>query len=175
MILNHHHPFWSFFAPNNALPRRSQRRDGRGRGGRGGVGGVGGGKGTRKCAPPHHSSSSSSSSSSSVMNTRCVLCCGDAQIVVWHLFFPRNGSILDASTTACQNDETKEEQLLNLNLPILHNYYCNSAGVPYHHHNKQPHALESGGDSLSLFERSCAKRRERDEGERKCLTSKYAR
>jgi hypothetical protein len=174
MILNHHHPFWSFFAPNNALPRRSQRRDGRGRGGRGGVGGVGGGKGTRKCAPPHHSSSSSSSSSS-VMNTRCVLCCGDAQIVVWHLFFPRNGSILDASTTACQNDETKEEQLLNLNLPILHNYYCNNAGVPYHHHNKQPHALESGGDSLSLFERSCAKRRERDEGERKCLTSKYAR
>jgi hypothetical protein len=173
MILNHHHPFWSFFAPNNALPRRSQRRDGRGRGGRGGVGGVGGGKGTRKCAPPHHSSSSSSSSS--VMNTRCVLCCGDAQIVVWHLFFPRNGSILDASTTACQNDETKEEQLLNLNLPILHNYYCNSAGVPYHHHNTQPHALESGGDSLSLFERSCAKRRERDEGERKCLTSKYAR
>ena len=103
MILNHHHPFWSFFAPNNALPRRSQRRDGRGRGGRGG---VGGGKGTRKCAPPPHSSSSSSSSSS-VMNTRCVLCCGDAQIVVWHLFFPRNGSILDASTTACQNDETK--------------------------------------------------------------------
>jgi len=172
MILNHHHPFWSFFAPNNALPRRSQRRDGRGRGERGGVGGVGGGKGTRKCAPPHHSSSSSSSS---VMNTRCVLCCGDAQIVVWHLFFPRNGSILDASTTACQNDETKEEQLLNLNLPILHNYYCNNAGVPYHHHNKQPHALESGGDSLSLFERSCAKRRERDEGERKCLTSKYAR
>jgi len=87
MILSHHHPFWSFFAPNNALPRRSQRRDGRGRGGRGG--GGGGGKGTRKCAPPHHSSSSSSSSSSfSVMNTRCVLCCGDAQIV-W------------------QNDETK--------------------------------------------------------------------
>ena len=66
MILNHHHPFWSFFAPNNALPRRSQRRDGRGRGGRGG---RGGGKGTRKCAPHH---SSSSSSSFSVMNTRCV-------------------------------------------------------------------------------------------------------
>ena len=122
MILNHHHPFRSFFAPNNALPRRSQRRDGRGRGGRGG---VGGGKGTRKCAPPH----SSSSSSSSVMNTRCVLCCGDAQIVVWHLFFPRNGSILDASTTACQNDETKEARTtFEFELAILHNY-CNNAGV----------------------------------------------
>ena len=95
MILNHHHPFWSFFAPNNALPRRSQRRDGRGRGGRGG---VGGGKGTRKCAPPH--SSSSSSSSSSVMSTRYVLCCGDAQIVLALVFFLSqyvNGLILDAS------------------------------------------------------------------------------
>ena len=113
----------------------------------------------------------------SVMNTKCVLCCGDAQIV-WHLFFGPirvNGSILDASKTAKTTKQKKLEQLLNLNLPILHNYYCNNAGVPYHHHNKQPHALESGGDSLSLFERSCAKRRERDEGERKCLTSKYAR
>jgi len=125
MILNHHHPFWSFFAPNNALPRRSQRRDGRGRGGRGGVGG-GGGKGTRKCAPPH----SSSSSSSSVMNTKCVLCCGDAQIVFGTCFSQVNGSILDASKTACQNDETKEARTtFEFELAILHNYYCNNAGV----------------------------------------------
>jgi len=97
MILNYHHPFWSFFAPNNALPRRSQRRDGRGRGGRGG---VGGGKGTRKCAP-HSSSSSSSSSSFSVMNTRCVLCCGDAQIVLALVFG------LDASKTAKTTKQNK--------------------------------------------------------------------
>ena len=130
MILNHHHPFWSFFAPNNALPRRSQRRDGRGRGGRGGVGGVGGGKGTRKCAPPH----SSSSSSSSVMNTRCVLCCGDAQIVVWHLFFPINGSIvnprqLDACFKNCMlKRRNKIRTTFEFELAILHNY-CNNAGV----------------------------------------------
>ena len=131
MILNHHHPFWSFFAPNNALPRRSQRRDGRGRGGRGGVGGVGGGKGTRKCAPPHHSSSSSSSFS--VMNTRCVLCCGDAQIV-WHLFFPINGSIvnprqLDACFKNCMlKRRNKIRTTFEFELAILHNY-CNNAGV----------------------------------------------
>ena len=127
MILNHHHPFWSFFAPNNALPRRSQRRDGRGRGGRGG---RGGGKGTRKCAPHH---SSSSSSSFSVMNTRCVLCCGDAQIV-WHLFFPINGSIvnprqLDACFKNCMlKRRNKIRTTFEFELAILHSY-CNNAGV----------------------------------------------
>ena len=112
----------------------------------------------------------------SVMNTKCVLCCGDAQIV-WHLFFGPirvNGSILDASKTAKTTKQKKLEQLLNLNWRFFI-IIVTTRVFPYHHHNKQPHALESGGDSLSLFERSCAKRRERDEGERKCLTSKYAR
>ena len=170
MILNHHPPFWSFFVPNNALPRRSQRRDGRGRGGRGG---VGGGKGTRKCAPPH----SSSSSSSSVMSTRCVLCCGDAQIVLALVFFLspiRKWLNPRCFKTAKTTKQKKLEQLLNLNWRFFI-IIVTTRVFPSHHHNKQPHALESGGDSLSLFERSCAKRKERDEEERKCLTSKYAR
>ena len=118
MILNHHHPFWSFFAPNNALPRRSQRRDGRGRGGRGG---VGGGKGTRKCAPPH-----SSSSSFSVMSTRCVLCCGDAQIGTC---FPNKWLNPHACFKNCMpKRRNKIRTTFEFELAILHNY-CNNAGV----------------------------------------------
>ena len=62
----------------------------------------------------------------SVMNTKCVLCCGDAQIVFWS---NARTWLNPRCFKNCQNDETKEARTtFEFELAILHNY-CNNAGV----------------------------------------------